>query len=68
MYYVVRKPATGQKHWFFQTEIRIFYELADIFQWRALFVVGLLLGYVHVYERVAKNRPKYIENTSNLCF
>ena len=62
MYYVVKKPATGQKHWFFQTEIRIFYELADIFQLRVLFVVGLLLGYVCVYESVAKNRLKSIKN------
>lgn len=67
MYYVVRKPATGQKYCFFQTEIRIFYELADIFQWRALFVVGLLLGYVCVYESAAKNRPKYIKFMSFEC-
>lgn len=67
MYYVVKKPATGQKHWFFQTEIRISYELADIFQLRVLFVVGLLLGYVCVYESAAKNRPKYIEFMSFSC-
>ena len=67
MYYVVKKPAKGQKHWFFQTEIRIFYELADIFQLRVLFVVGLLLGYVCGYESAAKNRSKYIEFMSFSC-
>ena len=63
MYYVVRKPATGQKYCFFKQTYAFF------MSWQTFSSGGLYLSWAYYWVMYAsmKVRLKIGQNTSNLC-